>query len=118
MRQDSTKSHSSNCFAHNSQDMSSRIPDSHSNQSAEEVLALNAAAIIANIKLQRQLSKKKTPHVNSEKDSSAPAQGNAGTTNIFPPYVITISHFIKTLISITINQKCSQLRDFSSVRHI
>lgn len=97
--------------------MSSRIPDPHSNQSAEEVLALNAAAIIANIKLQRQLSKKKTPHVSSE-ESSAPAQGNAGTTNIFPPYVITISHFIKTLISITINQKCSQLRDFSSVRHI
>ncbi|XP_051795537.1 (E2-independent) E3 ubiquitin-conjugating enzyme FATS [Acanthochromis polyacanthus] len=45
-----------------------KAPDPH--QSPEEVLALNAAAIIANIKLQRQLSKKKTPNGDSEKDSS------------------------------------------------
>ncbi|AWP17898.1 putative centrosomal protein C10orf90 -like [Scophthalmus maximus] len=51
-------------------------PDPHSHQSPEEVLALNAAAVIANIKLQRQLSKKKTPHGNSAKDSAASLQGN------------------------------------------
>ncbi|XP_037609844.1 (E2-independent) E3 ubiquitin-conjugating enzyme FATS [Sebastes umbrosus] len=54
-----------------------KAPDPHSHQSQEEVLALNAAAIIANIKLQRQLSKKKTP--NSEKDSAASPQGNTVT---------------------------------------
>ncbi|XP_059179989.1 (E2-independent) E3 ubiquitin-conjugating enzyme FATS [Centropristis striata] len=53
-----------------------RTPDPHSQQSQEEVLALNAAAIIANIKLQRQLSKKKTPNGNSEKDSAASLKGN------------------------------------------
>ncbi|KAM7370642.1 hypothetical protein PAMP_010171 [Pampus punctatissimus] len=52
-----------------------KAPDPHSHQSPEEVLALNAAAIIANIKLQRQLSKKKTPIGNSE-DSAASPQGN------------------------------------------
>ncbi|XP_071319136.1 (E2-independent) E3 ubiquitin-conjugating enzyme FATS isoform X2 [Trachinotus anak] len=56
-----------------------KAPDPHSHQSPEEVLALNAAAIIANIKLQRQLSKKKTPKSNSEKDSTAPPQGNTET---------------------------------------
>ncbi|KAM9425828.1 (E2-independent) E3 ubiquitin-conjugating enzyme FATS [Pholidichthys leucotaenia] len=54
-------------------------PDAHSHQSPEEVLALNAAAIIANIKLQRQLSKKKTPNSNPEKDSTASPQGNSVT---------------------------------------
>ncbi|KAM7381444.1 hypothetical protein PAMA_012330 [Pampus argenteus] len=52
-----------------------KAPDPHSHRSPEEVLALNAAAIIANIKLQRQLSKKKTPNGNSE-DSAASPQGN------------------------------------------
>ncbi|XP_034563480.1 (E2-independent) E3 ubiquitin-conjugating enzyme FATS [Notolabrus celidotus] len=56
-----------------------KAPDPDSNQSPEEVLALNAAAIIANIKLQRQLSKKKTPNGNSEKDSTASPQGNTVT---------------------------------------
>ncbi|XP_038592614.1 (E2-independent) E3 ubiquitin-conjugating enzyme FATS [Micropterus salmoides] len=53
-----------------------KAPDPHSHQSPEEVLALNAAAIIANIKLQRQLSKKKTTNGNSEKHSTASPQGN------------------------------------------
>uniref|UniRef100_A0A665WNI5 ALMS motif domain-containing protein n=1 Tax=Echeneis naucrates TaxID=173247 RepID=A0A665WNI5_ECHNA len=52
-----------------------KAPDPHSHQTPEEVLALNAAAIIANIKLQRQLSAKKTAKGNSE-DSIAPTQGN------------------------------------------
>lgn len=53
--------------------------DPDSAQSQEEVLALNAAAIIANIKLQRQLSKKKgTPSGDSESDSTAFLKGNAG----------------------------------------
>ncbi|XP_074520200.1 (E2-independent) E3 ubiquitin-conjugating enzyme FATS [Halichoeres trimaculatus] len=56
-----------------------KAPDPDSNQSPEEVLALNAAAIIANIKLQRQLSKKKTPNGNPEKDSAAAPQGNTVT---------------------------------------
>ncbi|XP_051274400.1 (E2-independent) E3 ubiquitin-conjugating enzyme FATS isoform X2 [Dicentrarchus labrax] len=56
-----------------------KAPDPHSHQSPEEVLALNAAAIIENIKLQRQLSKKKTPNGNSEKDSSESPQGNTVT---------------------------------------
>ncbi|XP_008283729.1 (E2-independent) E3 ubiquitin-conjugating enzyme FATS [Stegastes partitus] len=54
-----------------------KAPDPSSHQSPEEVLALNAAAIIANIKLQRQLSKKKTR--NSEKDGAASPQGDAVT---------------------------------------
>ncbi|XP_069016473.1 (E2-independent) E3 ubiquitin-conjugating enzyme FATS [Embiotoca jacksoni] len=45
-------------------------------QSSDEVVALNAAAIIANIKLQRQLSKKKTANGDSAKDSRASPQGN------------------------------------------
>ncbi|XP_068162409.1 (E2-independent) E3 ubiquitin-conjugating enzyme FATS [Antennarius striatus] len=49
-----------------------KAPDPHSNQSAEDVLALNAAAIIANIKLQRRLSQKRTPAGSSETDSSPP----------------------------------------------
>ncbi|XP_031699492.1 (E2-independent) E3 ubiquitin-conjugating enzyme FATS isoform X2 [Anarrhichthys ocellatus] len=53
-----------------------KAPDPNSHQSQEEVLALNAAAIIANIKLQRQLSKKKTPNGKSEKDSAASPEGN------------------------------------------
>ncbi|XP_031170819.2 (E2-independent) E3 ubiquitin-conjugating enzyme FATS isoform X1 [Sander lucioperca] len=57
-----------------------KAPDPHSHQSQEEVLALNAAAIIANIKLQRQLSKKKTPNGNCEKDSAASPQGNTAVT--------------------------------------
>ncbi|TKS89773.1 hypothetical protein D9C73_023901 [Collichthys lucidus] len=56
-----------------------KAPDPHSRQSPEEVLALNAAAIIANIKLQRQLSKKKTPNGNSVKDTAASPQGNTVT---------------------------------------
>lgn len=75
---------------------SSCVSGPHSNQSAEEVLALNAAAIIANIKLQRQLSKKKTSNGNSEKDTTASPQGNTGIiTSLFPSYVIRISHRIK-----------------------
>nr|XP_057917800.1 (E2-independent) E3 ubiquitin-conjugating enzyme FATS [Doryrhamphus excisus] len=54
-----------------------QTPEPH--QSPEEVLALNAAAIIANIKLQRQLSKKKTSHGNLEGESAAPPQGNTDT---------------------------------------
>ncbi|XP_028286822.1 (E2-independent) E3 ubiquitin-conjugating enzyme FATS [Parambassis ranga] len=53
--------------------------DPHCHQSPEEVLAINAAAIIANIKLQSQLSKKKTPSGDSEKDSTASPQGNTVT---------------------------------------
>ncbi|XP_023262303.1 uncharacterized protein LOC111655214 [Seriola lalandi dorsalis] len=62
-----------------------KAPDPHSHQSPEEVLALNAAAIIANIKLQRQLSKKKTPKGNSE-DSTAPLQGNTVTDTCAKPH--------------------------------
>ncbi|XP_043959719.1 (E2-independent) E3 ubiquitin-conjugating enzyme FATS isoform X1 [Gambusia affinis] len=54
-----------------------KAPDPDSHQSQEEVLALNAAAIIANIKLQRQLSKKKTPSGDSERASTDSPQGNA-----------------------------------------
>uniref|UniRef100_A0A3Q3SSK1 Chromosome 19 C10orf90 homolog n=2 Tax=Mastacembelus armatus TaxID=205130 RepID=A0A3Q3SSK1_9TELE len=57
-----------------------QAPDPHSHQTPEEVLALNAAAIIANIKLQRQLSKKKTPKGNSE-DSTASPEGNTVMTD-------------------------------------
>lgn len=53
------------------------LSDPHSNQTAKEVLALNAAAVIANIKLQRKLSKKAT----HEEDS---APGNAGITTVLP----------------------------------
>lgn len=53
------------------------LSDPNSNQTAEEVLALNAAAVIANIKLQRKLSKKKSPE-----DDSAP--GNTGITTVLP----------------------------------
>ncbi|KAM6963951.1 (E2-independent) E3 ubiquitin-conjugating enzyme FATS isoform 1-T2 [Tautogolabrus adspersus] len=56
-----------------------KAPDPDSDQSPEEVLALNAAAIIANIKLQRQLSRKKTPNGNTEKDSTTSPQGNMVT---------------------------------------
>ncbi|XP_024865776.1 (E2-independent) E3 ubiquitin-conjugating enzyme FATS isoform X2 [Kryptolebias marmoratus] len=52
-----------------------QAPDPH--QSQEEVLALNAAAIIANIKLQRQLSKKKTPSSDPGKDAAASPRGHA-----------------------------------------
>ncbi|CAJ1080240.1 (E2-independent) E3 ubiquitin-conjugating enzyme FATS [Xyrichtys novacula] len=62
-----------------------KAPDPDSNQSPEEVLALNAAAIIANIKLQRQLSKKRTPNGNSEKDSTASPQGNTVQDHERPP---------------------------------
>ncbi|XP_061763534.1 uncharacterized protein LOC133557236 isoform X2 [Nerophis ophidion] len=51
-----------------------QTPEPH--QSPEDVLALNAAAIIANIKLQRQLSQKKTSHRNLEGESAASLQGN------------------------------------------
>ncbi|KAA8581419.1 hypothetical protein FQN60_003000 [Etheostoma spectabile] len=57
-----------------------KAPDPHSHQSQEEVLALNAAAIIANIKLQRQLSKKKSSNGNCEKDTAASPQGNTVVT--------------------------------------
>ncbi|XP_068439654.1 (E2-independent) E3 ubiquitin-conjugating enzyme FATS [Clinocottus analis] len=53
-----------------------KAPDPSLRQSQEEVLALNAAAIIANIKLQRQLSKKKTSDGRREKDSAASPQEN------------------------------------------
>nr|XP_004561232.2 uncharacterized protein LOC101465009 [Maylandia zebra] len=56
-----------------------KAPDPHSQQSPEEVTALNAAAIIANIKLQRQLSKEKKPSGDSETDSTASPQGNSVT---------------------------------------
>ncbi|XP_037546845.1 (E2-independent) E3 ubiquitin-conjugating enzyme FATS, partial [Nematolebias whitei] len=54
-----------------------KTPDPH--QSQEEVLALNAAAIIANIKLQRQLSKKKTQSSSAERDSAASPRGTTVT---------------------------------------
>ncbi|XP_034426752.1 (E2-independent) E3 ubiquitin-conjugating enzyme FATS isoform X1 [Hippoglossus hippoglossus] len=57
-----------------------QAPDPHSHQSPEEVLALNAAAVIANIKLQRQLSKKKTPNGIPAKDSAPSLQGNTETS--------------------------------------
>ncbi|XP_034716540.1 (E2-independent) E3 ubiquitin-conjugating enzyme FATS isoform X2 [Etheostoma cragini] len=57
-----------------------KAPDPRSHQSQEEVLALNAAAIIANIKLQRQLSKKKSSNGNCEKDIAASPQGNTVVT--------------------------------------
>lgn len=63
------------------------ISDPHSHQSQEEVLALNAAAIIANIKLQRQLSKKKTASGDSE-DCTASPEANAGMiTHFFSWYM-------------------------------
>ncbi|KAL6094845.1 uncharacterized protein ACO6RY_16171 [Pungitius sinensis] len=48
-----------------------KAPDPTSQQSQEEVLALNAAAVIANIKLLRKLSKKKTPNGKFQKDGAA-----------------------------------------------
>ncbi|XP_044034072.1 (E2-independent) E3 ubiquitin-conjugating enzyme FATS isoform X1 [Siniperca chuatsi] len=63
-----------------------KAPDPHSHQSPEEVLALNAAAVIANIKLQRQLSKKKSPNGNSEKDSTARPQGNTDEGKCMKPH--------------------------------
>jgi len=79
------------------------LSDPNLDLSEEEVLALNAAAIIANIKLQRQVSKKKTPNSRSEKDSAASPHGNTGIimTSLILSHVIMMSHF-KTLISATI----------------
>ncbi|XP_062234743.1 (E2-independent) E3 ubiquitin-conjugating enzyme FATS [Platichthys flesus] len=57
-----------------------QAPDPSSHQSPQEVLALNAAAVIANIKLQRQLSRKKTPNGNPAKDSAPSLQGNTETS--------------------------------------
>lgn len=53
------------------------VTDPHSQQSQEEVLALNAAAIIANIKLQRQLSQRKK----SSEESLASLHGDPGTVS-------------------------------------
>lgn len=64
-----------------------------SSQSPEEVLALNAAAIIANIKLQRQLSKKTSSNVRSETDSSASPQGNSGVTTTSFHLNLVIKHW-------------------------
>lgn len=64
--------------------------DPQSSQSPDEVLALNAAAIIANIKLQRQLSKRTSSNVRSETDSSASPQGNPGVAaTSFHLYLVT-----------------------------
>ncbi|KAK9530223.1 hypothetical protein VZT92_011743 [Zoarces viviparus] len=63
-----------------------KAPDPNSHQSEEEVLALNAAAIIANIKLQRQLSKKKTPNGKSEKDSTASPEGDTDEGKCVKPH--------------------------------
>ncbi|XP_051926750.1 (E2-independent) E3 ubiquitin-conjugating enzyme FATS isoform X2 [Hippocampus zosterae] len=52
-----------------------QTPEPH--QSPEEVLALNAAAIIANIKLQRQLSQKKPAARDSEGDPATSPQGDS-----------------------------------------
>ncbi|KAF6719404.1 hypothetical protein FQA47_017452 [Oryzias melastigma] len=54
-----------------------KASDPHSQQSQEEVLALNAAAIIANIKLQRQLSQRKK----SSEESMASLHGDPGTVS-------------------------------------
>ncbi|KAJ0060437.1 hypothetical protein NL108_011526 [Boleophthalmus pectinirostris] len=54
-----------------------KAPDA--DQTPEDVLALNAAAIIANIKLQRQFSKKKTPNGKSENHSAPSPQENSET---------------------------------------
>ncbi|XP_063748779.1 (E2-independent) E3 ubiquitin-conjugating enzyme FATS [Eleginops maclovinus] len=61
-----------------------KASDPNSNQSQEEVLALNAAAIIANIKLQTQLSKKKTP--SCEKGSAVSPQGNTDEGKCMKPH--------------------------------
>ncbi|XP_070845976.1 (E2-independent) E3 ubiquitin-conjugating enzyme FATS isoform X2 [Chaetodon trifascialis] len=63
-----------------------KAPDPHSHQSPEEVVALNAAAIIANIKLQRQLIKSKSPNGKSEKDSTASPQGNTDEGKRMKPH--------------------------------
>ncbi|KAM8837797.1 (E2-independent) E3 ubiquitin-conjugating enzyme FATS isoform 2-T5 [Spinachia spinachia] len=53
-----------------------QAPDPNSQQTQEDVLALNAAAVIANIKLLRQLSRTKSPNGKSEKDSAPSPAGN------------------------------------------
>lgn len=69
------------------------ISDPQSSQSPEEVLALNAAAIIANIKLQRQLSKKTSSNVHSETNSSASPQANSGVTTTFFHLCLILKHW-------------------------
>ncbi|XP_034049792.1 (E2-independent) E3 ubiquitin-conjugating enzyme FATS [Thalassophryne amazonica] len=64
-----------------------KSPDPGSNQSPEDILALNAAAIIENIKLQRQRRKKK-----SEKDSPASPQGNTEKSTKTNPHQKSIEH--------------------------
>ncbi|XP_077414782.1 uncharacterized protein LOC144044291 [Vanacampus margaritifer] len=61
-----------------------QTPDPH--QSPEEVLALNTAAIITNIKLLRQLSKKKP----SERGFAPSPQENVG---IITPQIINFEHY-------------------------
>ncbi|XP_033963351.1 (E2-independent) E3 ubiquitin-conjugating enzyme FATS [Pseudochaenichthys georgianus] len=63
-----------------------QAPDPGSNQTQEKVLAVNAAAIIANIKLQRQLSKKKPPSDSCEKVSAASPQGNTDEGKCMKPH--------------------------------
>ncbi|XP_062331488.1 (E2-independent) E3 ubiquitin-conjugating enzyme FATS isoform X2 [Osmerus eperlanus] len=53
-----------------------QAPEPRSQQSPEHIIALNAAAVIANIKLQRQLSKKTTPNGISAKESNSSPLGN------------------------------------------
>lgn len=67
------------------------VSDLQSSQSPEEVLALNAAAIIANIKLQRQLSRRTS--VPSETDSSARPQGTSGAipTSLRSYFIIKVA---------------------------
>lgn len=55
-------------------------------QTPAEVLALNAAAIIANIKLQTQLSKKKTPNGQTVTDPASSFQDKNGIVSA-PLYV-------------------------------
>ncbi|XP_023805469.1 uncharacterized protein LOC105356574 isoform X1 [Oryzias latipes] len=49
-----------------------KAPDPHSHQSQAEVLALNAAAIIANIKLQRQFNQRRISSDNLEESIASP----------------------------------------------
>lgn len=85
------------CCAHSSlTSKHSCLSGPNSLQSQEEVLALNAAAVIANIKLQRQLSKEKTPNGKSEKDSAPSPPGNTGIiSSLILSHVIVIFHLIK-----------------------
>lgn len=109
MRQDVMNLHSLVCFTHA---LYACISDPHSHQSPEEVVALNAAAIIANIKLQSQLSKNKSPNGKSERDPTASPQGNTGIiTSLFPWYVIITSHPTKhwSLLQLTENAASSTL---------